>query len=84
MPKHAEGERERGTSRHVMVDIADEVISDQDVVTTGHIDARCTKGGGTDLLDVPDRVLLDRAAVNHERGLNTSHLGGAGAVDWTP
>ena len=71
------------TASHVVVDIADEVVSDQDVVTTGHVDAGRAIGAGVDLLDVPDRVLLDRAAVNDERGLNTSHLGRAEvAVDW--
>ena len=66
------------TTGHVVVDIADEVVSDQDVVTTSHIDTGRAIGAGVDLLDVPDRVLLDRAAVNDERGLNTSHLGRAG------
>ena len=60
-----------------MVNVTDEVILHQNVIASGQIDASSTVGAGVDLFDVADFILLDRAPVDDERGLNTGRLRGA-------
>src|SRR4029077_10798532 len=75
--KYSKYGREGKATAHVVVNVTNEVILHQNVIASGQIDASSTVGAGVDLFDVADFILLDRAPVDDERGLNTGHLSGA-------
>src|SRR4029077_8348644 len=78
--KYSKYGREGKAAAHVVVNVTNEVILHQNVIASSQIDASSTVGAGVDLFDVANFILLDRAPVDHESGLNTGHLSGAASL----